>query len=96
MWGRRLVFLLALALVCVAGMCFVPSGRAPFSVVHGPATAFRAKQAFLLLTITVLNALKHVVTLISADWLARLCLRPAFDVLLPASDLASLSCTLRC
>ena len=37
------------ALICVMSIFLFPMGNGPFSATHGPATAFRAKQAAALL-----------------------------------------------
>ena len=48
--------LAGLALICVMSIFLFPVGSGPFSATHGPATAFRAKRAALLLSLTLLVA----------------------------------------
>jgi hypothetical protein len=96
MSARRLAFLLTLSLLCVVSMGFARSGTAPFSVVYGPASAFRAERAFLLLTFAVVAALKLAIVFVAACFLSRLRFLPASTVLVPAPDFFALSCSFRC
>ena len=96
MWGRRLVVLLVLALLSVVSMGFAPRGTAPFSVVYGPASAFRAERAFLLLSFAVLAVLKLAAVLIRLTVSRRSSEWPAVGSSGSVLDSAPLISTLRC
>ncbi len=96
MWASRLALILVVAFVCVVGMGLLPRGTAPFSVVYGPASAFRAERAFLLLTFAVLTALKLSAGSVPTWFLASFFSYPVFAPFAPVSDLALLTCNLRC
>jgi hypothetical protein len=44
------------AVACVLALFFFPLAHGPFQATHGPTTAFRAKQAFLLLIFAMFAA----------------------------------------
>jgi len=89
--------LAGLALICVMAMFLFPLGNGPFPATHGPATAFRAKRAALLLSLTILVAAILIVACASLFSLFRVALAT-----LPEASLAqspkppALTCVLLC
>jgi hypothetical protein len=63
MRGCRLFCFVIVTLVCVMSMAPLRSGHGSFSAVHGPATAFRARRAFLLLLLAVATILELAASL---------------------------------
>lgn len=93
---RRLALFLLLALLCVIGVGFAPRGTAPFSVVYGPASAFRAQRAFLLLTFAVLAALKLFQVFCSRIFFGRSHFLSALAAYSVTSEFAPLTGVFRC
>jgi hypothetical protein len=47
---RGLICLAIIVCVCVASIAFLPFGAGPYTAVYGPASALRARRAFVVLT----------------------------------------------
>ncbi|HMD30995.1 MAG TPA: hypothetical protein VKG84_03730 [Candidatus Acidoferrales bacterium] len=93
---RGLLPFLIVVCVCLASIALLPAGAGPYTAVYGPASAFRAQRAILLLWF----ALVSLVTLAAAFVGALRTLSGSFlpfaaggaaDPLMPP-----LSCSLRC
>jgi hypothetical protein len=89
--------LAGVALICVMSIFLFPVGNGPFSATHGPATAFRAKRATVLLSLRLFVA---AILTVACAWLFRLC--PVALATLPdasaarVSKLPALTCVLLC
>ncbi len=84
------------ALICVLALFFFPLATGPFPVTHGPATAFRARQAFLVLLFVITSAAFHLFGRVPALLLAAIGMTELGGARSETACLAGRSSVLRC